>query len=57
MSEAKGDEACKGGVGDAPEANETCSALWVGSGSAKLWAAEEERSPVVGRPLESKFKI
>jgi len=57
LSEAKGDEACKGGVGDAPEANETCSALWVGSGSAKLWAAEEERSPVVGRPLESKFKI
>ena len=57
MSEAKGDKARKGGVSDAPEADEAYGALWVGNGSAKLWAAEEERSPVVGRPLVCGFKI
>lgn len=57
MCEAEGDETCKGGMGNAPEANETYGALWVGSDSAELWTAEEKRSPVVGGPLESRFKI
>lgn len=57
MCEAEGDETCKGGMGNAPEANETYGALWVGSDSAELWTAEEKRSPVVGGPLESRFKF